>query len=218
LILGSRTFCPLCASDTVTFYHKDRFREYMCCSNCRLIFVPSSYHLSKEEEKAEYDLHENLPSDSGYRRFLGRLFEPVAARLSLGSSGLDFGCGPGPALSHMFEEAGYDMSLYDKFYYPDRSVLQKTYDFITSTEVLEHISDPSEVLPRLWALLKPGSVLGIMTKLVRSPEAFASWHYKNDKTHICFYSKETFKWLASTLEAQTEFIGSDVIILTKIRV
>ena len=69
-----------------------------------LLFVQSADYLSAREEQAEYDLHENSPDDPRYRNFLSQLFEPVLAMISPGSYGLDFGSGPGPTLSCMFEE------------------------------------------------------------------------------------------------------------------
>jgi hypothetical protein len=55
-----------------------------------------------------------------------------------------------------------------------------------------------------------------MTKLVIDRDAFATWHYKNDPTHVCFFSVDTFHWLADLWRAKIEFIGNDVIILEKI--
>ena len=62
-------------------------------------------------------------------------------------------------------------------------------------------------------MLKPRAYLGIMTKRVIDQQRFATWHYKNDPTHVCFYSVETFQWLANLWQAQLEFIGADVILL-----
>ena len=49
--------------------------------------------------------------------------------------------------------------------------------------------------------------------LVRDREAFASWHYKNDPTHVCFFSRRTWQWWAGRQGASLEFIGADVIML-----
>ena len=43
-------------------------------------------------------------------RFLGRLAEPLVERLDPGASGLDFGCGPGPALAAMLTRRGYTVA------------------------------------------------------------------------------------------------------------
>ena len=107
------------------------------------------------------------------------------------------------------------MALYDIYYANDPLVLQTQYDFITSTEVVEHLANPRHELDSLWALIRPGGYLGLMTKLVKDQQSFSTWHYKNDLTHICFFSVATFKYLAEAWGADIEFIGSDVIILYK---
>ena len=81
--------------------------------------------------------------------------------------------------------------------------------------MVEHLANPREELDRLWALIRPGGYLGLMTKLVVDQHSFARWHYKNDPTHISFFSVATFNYLAELWEANIEFIGADVIILRK---
>ena len=163
--------CPLCRAADVSRISQDRSRDYYFCRTCHLVFVPSLQFLSAEDEKARYDLHQNSPDDQRYRKFLSRLFIPMQERLAPGSSGLDFGSGPGPTLSVMFEENGHSMAIYDHFYAMEPSVLEKQYDFITATEVLEHLQNPRMELDRLWTLLKPGGILGVMTQLVLDYEA-----------------------------------------------
>ena len=207
--------CPLCESSEVAAYHQDKRRSYLQCGQCRLVHVPRQYHLSPAGEKAEYDKHQNTLDDPGYRRFLARLAEPLTERLSANSKGLDFGCGPGPALAAMLQERGHPISLYDSYYYADKAALQGPYDFITATEVLEHLANPGQELKLLWQALAGGGILAIMTKLVFDRQRFAAWHYIRDPTHICFYSRDTFNWLAKRLDATVTFIGNDLILLGK---
>ena len=207
--------CPLCHQADGEPFFSDARREYLRCGVCRLVFVPPRYFLAPEAEKAEYDLHENSAYDVGYRRFLGRMFEPMQARLKPDSLGLDFGSGPGPTLSVMFEEAGHTMAIYDRFYAPDTAVFSQTYDFVTATEVVEHLHRPKEELERLWCHLRPRGWLGIMTKRVLDVDSFAHWHYKNDPTHVCFFAAETFEWLAEHWGAELTIVGKDVVLLKK---
>lgn len=207
--------CPLCGSQNTFFYIKDTRRNYHRCRNCTLVFVPPRFYPTPEQEKAEYDLHENSPADKGYRRFLSRMFDPMVQSLTPGCRGLDFGSGPGPTLSIMFEEAGFSMDIYDHFYAANAEIFHKRYDFITATEVVEHLFNPGDELKRLWLCLNPGGYLGIMTKRVKSLEAFKTWHYKNDLTHVCFFSRETFVFLAEDWQADIEFAGDDVVLLKK---
>ncbi len=208
--------CPLCRTEESNEFCRDKYREYYQCLNCSLVFVPSQYYLSAEKEKARYDLHQNSQGDPGYRKFLNRAFLPMHQLLAPNSHGLDFGSGPGPTLSIMFREAGHTMEIYDHYYSNNPEVLEKKYDFITATEVLEHLYDPGTELNRLFNLLKPGGILGIMTKLVRDRTAFATWHYINDLTHVCFFSRATFQWLADQWNASLTFIGSDFILISRI--
>ena len=207
--------CPLCDDTQVNHFFEDQRRSYMRCGVCSLVFVPKIFHLSKFDEKREYDLHQNSVQDEGYRRFLGRVSEPLLLRLSEVSKGLDFGCGPGPTLSQMIEAAGHHMDIYDPYYSPDRSFKTKRYDFITATEVLEHLVEPGSELNQLWSLLNSSGWLAIMTKRVMSLEAFANWHYKNDPTHISFFSESTFDFLAEKWDTKAEFIGNDVVLFQK---
>lgn len=208
--------CPLCFSAQSDFFHRDRQREYFRCRRCALVFVPCAYHLSAAEEKGYYDLHQNSPDDAGYLTFLERLSKPLLQQLKPASRGLDFGCGPGPTLSLVLAEAGHRVDLYDPFYAPDEGVFSRQYDFISSSEVLEHLRAPGVELNRLWSLLKPGGVLAIMTKRVIDEVAFARWHYKNDPTHIVFFSEKTFNWLGKSWQVGPNYHGADVVFFNKV--
>lgn len=208
------TTCRLCQLTNGEFFYEES-RVYYRCPVCRLVYVLPNQYLSPEKEKAVYDQHQNSPDDVNYRRFLERLFLPVSERLTPASSGFDFGSGPGPTLSVMFEEAGHTMTIYDPFYAPNAAAFQQQYDFITASEVFEHLHQPRQELDRLWSCLKPGGVLGIMTKRVIDRAAFSNWHYKNDPTHVCFASLETFEWSAQYWQATLTIAGDDVVLFTK---
>jgi len=196
------------------FFH-DKRRDYMRCRVCSLVFVPPWQFVSAEEEKDRYDLHQNSPEDQGYRNFLSRIFIPMHKCLTPESCGLDFGSGPVPVLSIMFEEAGHSMTTFDCFYENLPSVFERQYDFITATEVIEHLHNPKEELERLWACLKQGGRLGIMTKLVPDHNAFSCWHYKNDSTHVCVFSHANCQWLALQWDADMTFADRDVVLFHK---
>jgi hypothetical protein len=216
LAVGVTQCCPLCEGRGIKHYYRDLKRAYKQCDQCGLVFVDGHYRLTPVQEKAEYDLHRNSSDDPAYRAFLSRLLIPMQARLKPGAKGLDFGCGPGPALSTMFSEAGFDINVYDIYYFTDRSVLEQPYDFVTATELVEHLYEPGKVLRQLWSLLPRGGCLGLMTKLLIDLEAFSKWHYKNDPTHVCFYSRDCFKYISDMINADLSVVGDDVIILTKL--
>jgi hypothetical protein len=207
--------CPFCKTEKVIGFFQDKRRDYLRCQVCSLVFVPHWQFVSSEEEKSRYDLHQNSPQDQGYRSFLNRIFIPMQKCLAPESCGLDFGSGPQPTLSVMFEEAGHGMTIFDYFYEKSPSVFKRQYDFITATEVVEHLHNPKEELERLWACLRPGGILGLMTKLAPDDNAFSCWHYKNDLTHVCFFSQATFQWLALQWDTDMTFADTDVVLFHK---
>ncbi len=209
--------CPLCEASNTDHYHQDNRRHYYQCQHCQLIFADPDSLLDSESEKEVYDQHENNSEDQGYRRFLSRVANPLLAKLPEGKAlkGLDFGSGPGPTLSVMLEEAGHQVAIYDPYFAPNEQVLSQQYDFITCTEAIEHFYTPKKEWQLLLSMLKPGGWLGFMTKLALDYDAFARWHYKNDPTHVSFFSQATFQFLAQRDGLDVEFVGNDVILLRK---
>lgn len=208
--------CPLCAHPhNAQLFFADRLREYRQCPNCLLVFVPSQWHLSAANEKAEYDLHDNRMDDDGYAHFLARLAQPLLPRMPANSICLDYGCGPAPLLARLLSNHQHQVSLYDPFYADDPQALKQQYDVITCSEVIEHFRQPGLEFARLFSLLKPNGILGLMTKRVRDQTAFSRWHYKNDPTHISFFSETTLIWLADRYQCAVDFVDNDVAILTR---
>lgn len=204
--------CPLCTNSATELFHRDRKRSYFLCPQCDLVFVPPEFHLTPEEEKARYDFHRQDLTDSGYRQFLTRLFRPLEKKLSSGARGLDFGSGRSPTLSVLFEEAGYACEDYDLHFAVDPVMLADQYDFLACSETMEHLARPREEFERFLRMVKPGGWIGIMTQLRNQAPPFEKWFYKNDATHICFFSRRTFEWLGETCGLHTEFYPDSVVL------
>jgi len=202
--------CPLCNSNKVRSYYSNENASYLCCLGCDLVFLPKCFHLNNTDEKSRYDLHQNNSDDAGYRQFLSTICNPVEKYLKPNAKGLDFGCGPGSTLSLMFENKGYKVDLFDRYYANNDSIFSKKYDFITATEVLEHLGKPGFEIDRLFSMLNPSGVLAVMTQLLTNEVDFATWYYKNDQTHVCFFSKKTCQYLAHKHNAKLEIIGNNV--------
>ena len=201
--------CPLCAASSDAFQTVDTQR-YWRCPQCELTFLDAAHHLAPQPERAVYDQHDNRVDDPRYRAFLARLATPLLHRLDPGSDVLDYGCGPGPALAAMMDEAGHRSAVFDPFYAPDEHVLDDLYDAITCTEVAEHFHHPGDEFTRLASLLRPGGWLGVMTCLQTDDDAFPGWHYRRDPTHVCFYREHTLDWMAERYGWGLERPGKDV--------
>lgn len=202
--------CPLCRDENTTGYNKHPARQFWQCATCALVFVAPSDYPNANAEKARYDQHQNDPSDERYRGFLRTLATPLLSRLTPGAHGLDFGCGPGPALAAVLREAGMYVDLYDIYYAPNDAAWARQYDFVTATEVVEHLHEPAHEFARLFAAVRPGGWLAVMTKWVSNIPSFAHSRYVRDSTHVCLYSRETFCWIATRWNSVVDFPASDV--------
>jgi 2-polyprenyl-3-methyl-5-hydroxy-6-metoxy-1,4-benzoquinol methylase len=211
----NQLICPLCLNEETQYRASKQNRDFFQCTKCELISTPLHQQLCHEMEKAVYDQHENNPSDQRYRKFLSQIVDPLLLYLKPNSTGLDFGCGPGPTLSIMLEEAGHNVKVYDPYYFPDPEKLKLKYQFITMTEVAEHLANPRKEFKIIKNMLLPQSLLAIMTKFIPVEKEFIEWSYLNDPTHIVFYNEKTMYWLENFLECELIFIQKNLAIFRK---
>lgn len=134
-------------------------------------------------------MHNNDLGQVGYRRvleaFMDSCVRPYAAyRARI----LDFGSGPRPCLSCLLSQAGYRARPYDPLFFRDQSALRRGYNLIALHEVLEHCPSPARTLSMLGDLLAPGGAISLSTLFRPSNrDAFPSWWYAKDQSHISFF-------------------------------
>ena len=207
--------CRVCLRNSLApFLQKDGLNYLRCCK-CQATLVSAAQLPSHHTQLQKYQQHENDPLDARYREFLNRLAAPLLAELPANQVGLDFGCGPGPALADMLSQAGHSMRLYDPFFFPDATVLDQQFDFVTCTEVAEHFHQPHAEFTRMVALLKPGGLLALMTSFQHDDSRFADWHYRRDPTHVTFYKQETFDFIAAEFSLTCKIPCKNVAFLRK---
>lgn len=207
--------CPVCGQAQTEVFVQIGARDYWRCGICKARFLEPSARLDAKSEREHYLTHENEADDPGYRRFLSRLADPILAVLPAQSEGLDYGCGPGPALAAILSEQGHSVACYDPFFAPDKSVLLRQYDFVTCSEVIEHFHDPATEFRRLRDLVHPGGWLGVMTCFQTDDARFANWHYIKDPTHVVFYREATLRWLARIAGWSCHIPCKDVALLQR---
>lgn len=207
--------CPVCRAAALRPFLVVEGKAYHRCDACAATVLDPAHRLAPAAELAHYRQHENDPAEPRYRRFLARLADPLQARLAAGSTILDYGCGPGPALAAMLEEAGHEVSVFDPFFAPDRAPLEGCYDAVTCSEVAEHFHDPAGEFDRLSSLLRRGGLLALMTCFQTEDARFADWHYRRDPTHVVFYRETTLRHLAARRGWTIEVPAKDVAILQK---
>lgn len=217
--LANQYPCPLCNSDEVSHFHTEgngHKRVFLKCGNCELVFADPDNLLAKSTEKSRYEHHNNSRRTKGYEKFLRTLIDPVKDLVSKSSVGLDFGCGPYPMLVEIFKEDGYQIEGYDPYFCHEKQLLEKTYDFVTCCEVVEHFNRPIESFEQLCSVLKTNSILGIKTTLFKDEIDFSKWYYKNDDTHVSFYTQKSIEWIANNFGLKILKIEDALIIFQKI--
>lgn len=183
--------CPLCQNKSTNFFKNIYFK----CSCCKGIFKKSNLHLKGKDEKNIYDKHVNISTDIKYQNFLSPITNSVLNDFSSNTKGLDFGSGKDSAIVKVLRDNKYKIEAYDLFYKDDKSLLEKKYDYITCSEVIEHFQNPKKEFELLLSMLKENAALYLMTEIYDESISFEKWYYKNDPTHIFFYQKETFAWI-----------------------
>jgi len=190
------TDCVLCESSRTSKILVDQSRTYFDCADCGLVSLSPEFRITSDQELARYKLHNNSPEDPDYIKFLSRAVTPLESFLKPGMTGLDYGCGPGPAISKMLAKKGYEVQLYDPFFYPREFTEFDSFDFIVSTETIEHFFCPAREFLKIRSLVKSGGVLALMTEVLDDTQDFAKWWYIKDPTHVSLYRAKTFTWLA----------------------
>ena len=147
------TACPVCRASSPQPFLTINGRDYWLCNTCEARFLDPAHYPGPDDERAQYLHHENHPDDPGYRKFLSKLADPLIQKLTQGMRGLDYGCGPGPALAAMLTDAGHEMTLYDPFFHREPAALEQMYNFISCTEVAEHFHHPADEFDRLDKML-----------------------------------------------------------------
>ncbi len=191
--------CNICGGITSKFYHPKMKNNYYRCEDCQFIAKAHNELITENQERDIYAIHQNFIGDEKYeayfRKFLKKSLIPF---IKPTMKGLDFGSGPEPVLATLLErEYNVSMDIYDLFYAPNKVYLNKQYDFIVCTEVLEHLQNPLEYFQLFKTLLTENGVLAIMTQFHNNHiEDFIEWHYTRDRSHISFYTPKTFDVIA----------------------
>ena len=206
--------CPLCPEPKAEQRLRTLGRTYFRCGGCDLLFVGPGDRPTRAEERDHYRSHRNDPTDGAYRDFLDRLLKPLCEKLTAGAEGIDFGSGPGPTASVMLVERGPPTALYDPFFSPDRSVLEKRYDFLTCSETAEHFHDPAASWSLIDRLVRPGGWVGVMTEMT-DRRLSEDWWYLRDPTHVCFYSVQTMAWIGRRFGWRLETPHKNVVLFHK---
>jgi hypothetical protein len=207
--------CPLCSDPSCRELHREAGRRFFLCEQCGLIFVPAADHISADDERRRYSLHDNSAGHDGYVRFLGELARVITDRYTPDDALLDFGCGGEAVLTGMLNEQGFRCTAYDPLYGIGPDALDHSYDLVILCEVIEHVRDLPAEIGHLQQAVKPGGAVIVRTRLYPSAEGFAGWWYKNDSTHVNFFNDAAMAFLAGKLKRGVTAIMPDIFLFRK---
>jgi len=190
--------CKLCNKHVTNISDTRNNWEFLHCMDCGFIFKNPQDYVSSKEELKQYNNHNNTIDSPGYVEMFEKFMEETfLEHIDEIKNVLEFGSGPGPVFSELLKRLGLHVDMYDKYFSPERVYEGKEYDLITSTEVIEHIENPLEIFEFFSAHVKSGGYLALMTQFhTNDAEDFKKWWYKNDPTHICFFTPQSFEILA----------------------
>ncbi len=206
--------CAVCASSGVDFLTEQNGFKFKQCNDCEFVFLdpmPSQAELNKQytnihkEAEPTYD-----KASSRLRRAFMKLprFTPYA----FGKDTLDLGCGGG-FIAHVLSlvahsSTGVDISqnaiayASNHFKRPDFLCTSFTelleanteYDFVYSSEVIEHVSDVNLYMQTLQHLVKKQGCVYITTPDLghpKVPQDIRDWDVFAPPVHVQFFSKKT---------------------------
>ena len=167
-----------------------------------------AYHPSPDAARRRYETHNNQPNDPDYQAFFQPLLQALLAKSSAPAQVLDYGSGSGSPLPFMLKGLGYEVAVYDPLFKPDSGPLAGTYDIVTCTETMEHFGEAGAEMRKALDLLKPRGILALMSLWLQESQDFHTWWYKNDPTHISFYSPRTLAWMAQAWNLELQILGT----------
>ncbi len=193
--------CKICSSATSHIRESRKKLDYYRCQHCGFIYLDDKHIVDSQTEKSHYDKHQNSFESLGYvdifEKFIDKVIEPYLKNIE---SALEFGCGSGPVLAELLRRKGLEVDQYDLYYFPKKVYEGKKYDLITSTEVFEHLKEPTTILQTLANSINSRGYIVIMTQFPPYHDSdFLNWWYRRDITHISFFTPKSFEIMGNSM-------------------
>ena len=215
----SEATCPVCGDESAAFLAAKNGYPLFRCPACGLIFVHPMP--SEEALAAVYCAEEGVISEGVYPKAESRWRRARVKALRFvryirGKDVIDVGCGGGFMVEAMRRAGGRAVGLdispqsiaYAKRHYPENEFFcerleafarrERTFDFIYSSEVLEHLPDISSALAALATIARPGGFLFVTTPDIghwRVPKDVVSWELVNPPLHLLYFNRGNLRLL-----------------------
>lgn len=203
--------CPVCKLQKAQFFERVDDWQYAQCSECQFVFTHP--HPDQAYLNTLYDVPEGVQigqSSSRKRRAFMRALS-LRKYVKGGKKALDIGCGAGFIVESL-RQVGADAYGFDinpnsiafaksnypksKFYlnsYDTISEFSDFFDFIYSSEVIEHVSELDAYLELIKKVSRPSAYVYVTTPDFSSdkrPENVLEWGEFAPPEHIQFFSEK----------------------------
>ncbi len=212
--------CPICDGVQTAFYARQDEYDFVACRSCGFVFLfpmPDDASLAAVYDDAAFRVGRYPKAKSRMRRATMR-----ALRLwphFVGKDAIDVGCGGGFVAEAMrrlgARSSGLDISsgsiAYAKDAFSKVRFYEETFetflargesfDFIHSSEVIEHIGDVKSYMTFLAGIARPGAKLFLTTPDIAHPtvpDDVTDWDMFSPPRHVQFFSEATLTRLFNT--------------------
>lgn len=228
----AREECPVCNSDNKKYeFSKYEFQLYQCneCSTAFFDRIPLNTNDVYSSEHALKDAKIAYLYNKDYRkvRFAKERVQLLENELKSGIRGrniLDVGCGTGWFLEYAKEkganchgvELGKELAKFtsDNLDIPvwncelQEIQTEKKFDIITMFDLIEHVTDPVELLESAKDLLNKGGIILIFTPQYDSV-AIQTMKEKSNlvmpSEHLSYFTKDTIYYLADKIKMDVQY-------------
>lgn len=188
--------CPICESVQLTSADLSSKGCFFGCQVCEYIFKDPSQRLGLSEERNRYLAHNNDISDSRYINYLMKTFDKVRPNLKGHETVIDYGCGPTQGLKQALNKTNFKVLSFDPIFFPDTFDESIRVDAIFCSEAIEHSFLPIQVFEYWNKILGPSGIITLRTAFHPGIKNLKDWWYLDDLTHVGFFNRETFHWIA----------------------
>ncbi len=234
--MDKSTICPFC-ENMFLIEETIQKRIFFHCSTtyssgCGGFFMSSESFSTCDEQKNRYLLHTNALEENnkndGYKKYLEKYIQEVlryekkVAPNNTLAKLFDYGSGPYPALVQLLEEYkerglldfNTHIKHWDPFFYPNGDFFEHGADIVFCLEVVEHFENPLEGFQGLAKTCAQGGLIAIQTKFAPSTfDEFKTWWYKDDFTHVSFYTMTSIEECAKRVGLVVEGEEHGVVFL-----
>lgn len=227
----SQVLCPACnSSKRAPLLYEKNGSPIFRCTDCGLGhaapagFVPATYYTEDYFNGGHADGYSDYTGSAEVLRIeFGRIAQGLDRYINAGSKVLEIGCAYGFFLKEAearYEVHGIELAKSAVDYchrqgltnvrcgVADKNTLEQigSVDAIVMLDVIEHLTDPFEVLKNCVGILKPGGVILISTGDFASITARISgkhWRLMTPPQHLWFFSRKSIEESSGRLGLET---------------